>query len=83
MISQSLSSYKDNARMDQSTVIQLFENIKMLRDSEKYPKSMILNMDECWVSTENKQYHRNIIHTKETDSIHNQTADGKHVTLID
>ena len=58
MISQSLSSYKDNARMDQSTVIQLFENIKMLRDSEKYPKSMILNMDECWVSTENKQYHR-------------------------
>ena len=58
MISQSLSSYKANARMDQSTVIQLFENIKMLRDSEKYPKSMILNMDECWVSTENKQYHR-------------------------
>ena len=58
MISQSLSSYKDNARMDQSTVIQLFENMKMLRDSEKYSKSMILNMDECWVSTENKQYHR-------------------------
>ena len=69
--------------MDQSTVIQLFENMKMLRDSEKYPKSMILNMDECWVSTENKQHHRNGIHTKETDSIHNQTADGKHVTLID
>ena len=60
MISQSLSSYKTNARMDQSTVRQLFENIKMLRDSEKYPKSMILNMDECWVSTENKQYHRNV-----------------------
>ena len=71
MISQSLSSYKANVRMDQSTVIQLFENMKMLRDSEKYPKSMILNMDECWVSTENKQYHRNVIHTKATDSIHN------------
>ena len=48
MISQSLSSYKANARMDQSTVIQLFENIKMLRDSEKYLKSMILNMDAIW-----------------------------------
>ena len=83
MISQSLSSYKANARMDQSTVRQLFENMKMLRDSEKYPKNLILNMNECWVSTENKQYHRNVIHTKETDSIHKQTADGKHVTLID
>ena len=55
----------------------------MLRDSEKYPNSMIFNMDEYWISTENKQYHRNVIHTNETDSIYKQTADGKHVTLID
>ena len=82
LISQPLSSYKANARMDQSTVRQLFENMKMLRDSEKYPKNLILNMNECWVSTENKQYHGKVIHTKEIDPIHNQTADGKHVTLI-
>ena len=82
MMSKPLTSYQVKARVDRVTLNQLFNNIKLLRQHQKYPLDLIFNMDECWVATEKKQIHGNVIHPVATDPINHLLQDANHVTLI-
>ena len=82
MMSKPLTSYEVKVKVDRVTLNQLFNNIKLLRQYEKYPLDLIFNMDECWVATEKKQIHGNVIHPVGTDPINDLGEDGNHVTFI-
>ena len=47
-----------------------------------YPDELIFNMDESWVSTEDKQPVGHVVHTDNSPPISFLPPEGKHVTLI-
>ena len=81
-LSKPLSTYEAQAKSDKHTIIKMYEQLNELCQLGQYPDELIFNMDESWVSTEDKQPVGHVVHTDNSPPISFLPPEGKHVTLI-
>ena len=81
-LSKPLTTYEVKAKSDRETMTKLYTNLKILCQYGQYPDSLVFNMDETWVSIEQKQPKGCVVHMADTPPISFQPTEGKRVTLI-
>ena len=82
VVSKPMTAYEAKAISDQATIRQMYINIHGLMDAFQYPNWLIFNMDESWVSTEDKTSKRFVVHPENHPPVSYQPKVGCHITLI-
>ena len=81
-ISKQMTADEAKAISDQATIRQMYIIIHGLVDAHQYPNYLIFNMDESWVSTEDKTSKQFVVHSKSLPPVNYQPKVGSHITLI-
>jgi len=77
-----LTNYSVKALSDRESITQMYDNIHLMMQLWNYPPELIADMDETWVSTQDKVYSGKVAIVDGLQPIHISPADGAHITLI-
>lgn len=78
---KAVTRYVVNSFPSREDTETLFRNLRYLQKHD-YPYSLVINMDESWVSTEDIPSRICIVHPEGTTPFCHLLAEGKHITLI-